>query len=119
MALTLDWLINRSSLNNLKCLTNTDILSVKIDSVNILDNPDVLKWIKKDELVITTGYIFKDSEDLQFNILRELKNIGCSGLGIKNQKIFWYYPRKYYKCCKWYWTTYNRNPFLLFFFGYK
>lgn len=88
MALTLDWLINRSSLNNLKCLTNTDILSVKIDSVNILDNPDVLKWIKKDELVITTGYIFKDSEDLQFNILRELKNIGCSGLGIKIKRFF-------------------------------
>lgn len=86
--ITIDWLINNSQLNNLKCLASNSFLSNKIESVNILDNPDVLKWIKRNELVITTGYIFKDNKELQLSILRELKNIGCSGLGIKVKRFF-------------------------------
>lgn len=88
MNITLNWLINESSLNNLRCLTSINNMNNPIKNINILDNPDVLKWIKKDEFVLTTGYIFQDNPEFQIKILRELKSIGCSGLGIKIKRFF-------------------------------
>lgn len=92
MNMTLEWLISSNELNNLKCIAASEHLNNIITSVNILDNPDVLKWIKKDELVLTTGYIFKDDPDLQISIIRELKAIGCAGLCIKIKRFFYSVP---------------------------
>ncbi|MEQ8197349.1 MAG: PucR family transcriptional regulator ligand-binding domain-containing protein, partial [Clostridiaceae bacterium] len=86
--MNLDWLINSTELNNFKCVAASSNLNNKILSVNILDNPDVIRWIKKDELVLTTGYIFKDDPETQVNIIRELKETGCCALGIKIKRFF-------------------------------
>lgn len=86
--MNLDWLINSTELNNFKCVAGKSNLNNKILSVNILDNPDVIRWIKKDELVLTTGYFFKDDPKAQINIIRELKETGCCALGIKIKRFF-------------------------------
>lgn len=86
--MTLEWLINSVELNNFKCVAGKDKLNSPLSSVNILDNPDVIRWIKKDELVLTTGYIFKDNPETQINIIRELKETGCCALGIKIKRFF-------------------------------
>ncbi|GIM30345.1 purine catabolism regulatory protein [Clostridium polyendosporum] len=86
--MNLDWLINSTELNNFKCVAGKSNLNNKILSVNVLDNPDVIRWIKKDELVLTTGYIFKDDTEAQINIIRELKETGCSALAIKIKRFF-------------------------------
>lgn len=91
--MTLDWLINSAELNNFKCVVGKDNLDSPLSSVNILDNPDVIRWIKKDELVLTTGYIFKDSPEAQINIIRELKETGCCALGIKIKRFFETIPK--------------------------
>lgn len=88
MFVTLNWVINHSELNNLNCLAANEYIENKIESVNILDNPDVLKWIKRNEFVLTTGYILKDNELLQRSIVRELKEIGCAALGVKIKRFF-------------------------------
>lgn len=86
--MTLEWLINSAELNNFKCVACKDNLNSPLSSVNILDNPDVIRWIKKDELVLTTGYIFKDDPEAQIKIIRELKETGCCALGIKIKRFF-------------------------------
>ena len=40
---TLNWLIQESSLNNLRLITGENHILKEIKSVNVLDNPDVLK----------------------------------------------------------------------------
>lgn len=86
--MNLDWLINSTELNNFKCVAGKSNLNNKILSVNVLDNPDVIRWIKKDELVLTTGYFLKDDQEAQINIIRELKETGCSALGFKIKRFF-------------------------------
>ncbi|GAE28088.1 transcriptional regulator [Halalkalibacter wakoensis JCM 9140] len=54
-----------------------------INSVNIMDAPDIYKWTKYGEMVFTTAYIMKDNPLQAVKILQELNNKGCSGLGIK------------------------------------
>ena len=65
MKLTLDWLIHRSTLKDLELLTCADLADTVITGINILDNPDTVKWFHPGELVLTTGYIFLDDEKLQ------------------------------------------------------
>ena len=91
--MTLEWLINNAELNNLKCVAGEKNLNTPLLSVNILDNPDVIRWIKKDELVLTTGYLFKDDQEAQINIIRELKETGCCALGIKIKRFFQTIPK--------------------------
>lgn len=47
-----------------------------------MDNPDTVPWLKKHELVLSTGYILT-STDIYKTIIQSLNNQGCSGLGIK------------------------------------
>ncbi|MFV0636763.1 PucR family transcriptional regulator [Mitsuokella sp. WILCCON 0060] len=85
---TISWLIKESGLSSLRLLTGLSHGEQIIRSVNVLDNPDVLKWFQKDEFILTTGYVFKDSPELQKSIIRNMKEIGCAGLGVKVRRFF-------------------------------
>ena len=62
---TIKWLLKDSGLSNLRLLTSFSHINSPIQSVNVLDNPDVSKWFKKDELILTTGFIFLGNPELQ------------------------------------------------------
>lgn len=85
---TLNWLLQKSGLHNIRILTGKSQLMRPIASVNVLDNPDVIKWFKQDELILTTGFVFKSHPELMQRILRDLKNCGCTALGIKVPRFF-------------------------------
>jgi purine catabolism regulator len=55
----------------------------EISCINIMDNPDSFDWLISGEFLLSTGYIFKDDEALQRKVVRQLAEIGCSGLGLK------------------------------------
>lgn len=85
---TLNWLIRESSLNNLRLITGENHILKEIKSVNVLDNPDVLKWFKQNELILTTGYCFKDDPMLQRQMIKDMSDIGCTALAIKTKRFF-------------------------------
>lgn len=64
----------------------------EISCTNIMDNPDTFDWLASGEFLLSTGYIFKDDEELQRKIVRRLSEIGCSGLGIKIQRYLTCFP---------------------------
>ncbi|MDQ7862039.1 PucR family transcriptional regulator ligand-binding domain-containing protein [Peribacillus frigoritolerans] len=57
-----------------------------INSVSIMDHPDI-SWIKRGELLLTTGYVFKDDLNAQINLVRELSKRGSAGLAIKIKRF--------------------------------
>ena len=85
---TLNWLIQESNLNNIRLITGENHILQEIKSVNVLDNPDVLKWFKQNELVLTTGYCFKDNPTLQRQMIKDMCEIGCAALAIKTKRFF-------------------------------
>lgn len=88
MGVTLKWLLHESRLRGLKLLTCFEAESTEITGVNILDNPETLQWIKSGELVLTTGYIFRDDPSMQTQILKDLKSVGCAALCFKTKRFF-------------------------------
>jgi purine catabolism regulator len=60
-----------------------------IQSINIMDAPDIADWIKPGELLFTTAYLLmKDSPDDIVCFIHKLKTRGCVGLGVKLGR-FW------------------------------
>lgn len=74
MSITIDWLLNQPH-KMYQCVAGHKGTHNSITGINIMDNPDTVPWLKKNELVLSTQ-IYK-------SIIRDLHNQGCSGLGIK------------------------------------
>lgn len=86
--LTLGWFLHHTSIDNLEFIGSSSALSEPITGINVLDNPDGIHWIKKNELVLSTGYIFKDDPEMQKRIIKELSEINCTAFCIKVKRFF-------------------------------
>lgn len=64
-----------------------------ISSINIMDNPDALDWFSAGEMLLTSGYFFKDSEALQNKVIKQLHSINCPALCIKPQRYLGKIPK--------------------------
>lgn len=65
-----------------------------VESVNIMDSPDIENWAKPGDLILTTAYTIKDNPLLQEQLLKQLKACGCAGLGIKTKRFLPEIPQK-------------------------
>ncbi len=81
MSATIQWLLEQASRGGFELLAGEKGLSNAITSVNIMDNPDTLRWLTEGELVLTTGYLFLENTWLRNNIISELSQKGCAGIG--------------------------------------
>ena len=77
-ALKMDCMKDSKLLSGFKGVKNT------ISSVNVMADPDVISWIEEGDLLLTTGYSFKESTlEEQKSIIREASKKGLAGIGIK------------------------------------
>jgi len=58
-----------------------------IRSVEVMEVPDILDWVKEDEFLLTTGYSIKDDPDAIAGLIPSLAAKGLAALGVK--------PRRY------------------------
>lgn len=70
-------------LNKSKVLAGENGLNRPIDQFGVLEAPDSFNFVKNNEFLMTTGYMFKDNSELQYKIIKELFNRGVCALGIK------------------------------------
>lgn len=67
-------------------LTGRDGLNREITTINMMENPDTLKWIKPGEFLLTTGYFMKDNEEVQLEFIKQLSSINAGGIGLKKNR---------------------------------
>lgn len=58
-------------------------LTRNVESVNISDTPDVIKFLNSNHLLLTTGYAFKDDAQLLCDLIRQMHALNCAGIVIK------------------------------------
>lgn len=91
--LTIKDLLQIKSIDGIKIIAGEQGINNVVSIVNIIENPDAFDWLSSNELLLSTGYIFKDNEELQNTIIKELAEINCSGLCIKMQRYFEQIPQ--------------------------
>ncbi len=56
-------------------------------SVNIMDAPDIVVFLKRGDLLLTNGYVLKDSPEGLIDVIRGMHAKGCAALAIKTQRF--------------------------------
>lgn len=65
-------------------LAGRDGLGSRISSVNVMEVPDVLPWVRRHELLLTTGYPLRSHDDAALTSwIEDLADHGVSGVAIK------------------------------------
>ncbi|WNF91041.1 PucR family transcriptional regulator [Vagococcus fluvialis] len=68
-----------------KLLAGNSGVTNQITGVNILDNPNALDWLSPGELIVTSGYFFKDSPKALKSFIEGFKRLNIAALCIKPQ----------------------------------
>lgn len=69
-------------------------LNNKINSVEVMEVPEVLDWVTPGILIMTTFYSIKDDEEKQIDIVRTLIEKGASGIVVKLGRFINELPEK-------------------------
>ncbi|MHA6484299.1 PucR family transcriptional regulator [Paenibacillus sp. strain BS8-2] len=81
-------LIHIPSLRNARVAAGEQGLHRSVSSVNMMDAPDIIHYLKPDELLLTTAYAIKDQPDSLEALVTHMADAGCAGLAIKTKRFF-------------------------------
>ncbi|ATY84597.1 hypothetical protein CVV65_06255 [Kyrpidia spormannii] len=70
-----------------KVVAGASGLARNVQSVNMMDAPDIIDFLKPNELLVTTGYGLKDHPGALVDLVRQMAQKGCAGLGIKIRRF--------------------------------
>lgn len=56
-------------------------------SVNIMDAPDIIHYLKPHELLLTTAYAMKDHPESLLALVTNMAEVGCAGIAIKTKRF--------------------------------
>lgn len=62
--------------------------------VNMMDAPDIINFLKPNELLVTTAYHVKDDPDLLIDLVEAMAKQGCAALGIKTKRFLQQIPEE-------------------------
>ena len=58
----------------------------EVETVNMMDAPDIILYIKPNEFLVTTGYHFKDQPSLLKELVEAMAEKKCAALGVKTKR---------------------------------
>ncbi|MCQ4085654.1 PucR family transcriptional regulator [Saccharibacillus sp. JS10] len=61
-------------------------LNCEVYTVNMMDAPDIMPYLKSNELLITTAFHLKDDLSSLLDLIRGMSAQGCAALGIKSKR---------------------------------
>jgi PucR family transcriptional regulator, purine catabolism regulatory protein len=59
----------------------------ELESVNMMDAPDIIQFLNKNEFLVTTAYHLKDHPHMLTELVKAMSEQGCAGLGIKTKRF--------------------------------
>ncbi|MCU5489192.1 PucR family transcriptional regulator ligand-binding domain-containing protein [Bacillus cereus] len=65
----------------------------EVYTVNMMDAPDIIHFLKRNELLVTSAYHFKDDMYALRELIIQMKKQGCTALGIKTKRFLQEIPK--------------------------
>ena len=75
--------LNLAAFDQFKLLAGQSGLNNQITGVNILDNPKATDWLSPGELIVTSGYFFKESSEALLHFLESFHRLNIAAVCIK------------------------------------
>ncbi|MDA2452362.1 PucR family transcriptional regulator ligand-binding domain-containing protein [Bacillus cereus] len=69
-------------------------LEQEVYTVNMMDAPDIIHFLKRNELLVTSAYHFKDDMYALRELIIQMKKQGCTALGIKTKRFLQEIPEE-------------------------
>lgn len=84
--ITVKYALQLDCFKGAKLVAGQDGLERIITSVNVMEVPDILSWVKEGEILLTTGFSIKDDRFAQEQLIPELAEHGLSALAVKPKR---------------------------------
>ena len=88
MQLTLRDLLNTDTFQGFYVISGHAGLDHAVSTATVMDAPDIYKWIRGGEILITTGYILQNNLDYFSFLIKKLKEADAAALFIKLGRFF-------------------------------
>ncbi|WP_138754984.1 PucR family transcriptional regulator [Paenibacillus sinopodophylli] len=85
---------------NAKVVAGHEGIRNTVQSVNIMDAPDIIHYLKPQELLLTTGYAMKDQPGALLSLVTSMAEVGCAGLAIKTKRFLQEVPEDVLRCAE-------------------
>jgi purine catabolism regulator len=87
MSLTLKQILDSNYLGNAIIVGGHTGLDREVRMVNVMEVPDIFDWVSPDELILTTGYPFKDAPKDMAELIIKLNDKGVAGMAVKPNRF--------------------------------
>lgn len=87
MGIPLKNILNIGGLRECKVIAGHKALNNIVTYVTVMEVPDIVKWLKGNELLLTSLYPIKDNVEAQIQLIEKLKEAGTAALAIKPNRF--------------------------------
>ena len=74
-------------LSGMNMVAGTNGIEREVQTVNMMDAPDIIQFLKPNEFLVTTAYHLKDQPELLTELVESMAQHGCAALGIKTRRF--------------------------------
>ena len=92
--MTVQEVLSLPSLKGLEVVAGKSGLNRKISTVSVMDAPDIYKWMKGGEFLITSAYPIKDDVEYLTSLVEHLNKAGVAAFGVKVSRFIGHLPQK-------------------------
>ncbi|GHV42124.1 hypothetical protein FACS1894187_24200 [Synergistales bacterium] len=85
MPLTVKQILEMPELAGVKLIAGESGLDKTVESVNVMEAPDIGRWLRGGELLLSTGYQFRDNVEGFEDLIMTIHSAGAVALGFKNR----------------------------------
>lgn len=87
MGITVKEVLKIDSLKNCKVIAGNNGLDRVIEYVDIFEVPDIINWLRRGLMLLTTGYATKEDPNYLVNIIESMAENNCAALFIKDSRF--------------------------------
>ncbi|MFC0471114.1 PucR family transcriptional regulator [Halalkalibacter kiskunsagensis] len=80
-------ILNLPTFNETTVVAGEQGLNKTVQSVNLMDAPDIIHYLTGEQLLLTTAYSIKNNPNALIELVTQMAKQGCAGLGLKTKRF--------------------------------
>lgn len=86
-------MLSQKELAPISLVAGEEGINRQINSITMMDAPDIIPYLRQNELIITTAYHLQNNHDFFQELICEMATTGCAGIAIKKNRFLLEIPQ--------------------------